>query len=53
MTSMSPTTPSTTIGEPVSENGGGERAQLHRVFRTGRTRGLGWRLDQLAAIETL
>lgn len=53
MTSMSPTTPSTTIGEPVSENGGGERAELHRVFRTGRTRGLGWRLDQLAAIEAL
>lgn len=32
---------------------GREGAELHRVFRTGRTRPLQWRLDQLAAIEAL
>lgn len=44
---------STTVAQASPGTTGGERAELHHVFRTGRTRPLTWRLDQLAAIEAL
>lgn len=45
---------SSTVPETLPPaDAGSEGAELHRVFRTGRTRPLQWRLDQLAAIEAL
>lgn len=44
---------STTVAQASPGTTGGERAELHHVFRAGRTHPLTWRLDQLAAIEAL